>query len=82
MGIFKMVAGKLVEVSAEELAKKTAKGTAKKEAASDSAPGGHGQRRAVRSTDRVRRPNDVSRRSSLARGIAVRRGGAKHLEAD
>lgn len=38
MGIFKMVAGKLVEVSAEELAKKTAKGTAKKAASKKAAP--------------------------------------------
>lgn len=38
MGLFKMVAGKLVEVSAEELAKKTAKKTAKKAAPKKAAP--------------------------------------------
>lgn len=38
MGIFKMVAGKLVEVSAEELAKKTAKKAAKKAAPKKAAP--------------------------------------------
>lgn len=38
MGLFKMVAGKLVEVSAEELAKKTAKGAAKKAAPKKAAP--------------------------------------------
>ena len=37
MGLFKMVAGKLVEVSAEELAKKTAKGAAKKAASKKAA---------------------------------------------
>ena len=55
---------------------------AREQAAPDPPARGHRRRRPVRPADRVRRPDDVSRRDALVRRLALRRGAAEHLEAD